>query len=916
MRTYIIALLLLLGSTISYATMHRIEGRVTDTAGQPLAGASVSLLYPEDSTLAVFGISNGDGRFAITEAKEGQYILQVAVMGYYTEYRGLTVPVPGGDNMGTVALKVNDGAHVLGEVVISGEKVPLRIKGDTLEYNAGSFKVKPNAVVEDLLRKLPGMQVDKEGNVKSMGKTVRKVLVDGKEFFGDDPKMATKNLPADAVDKVQSFEKKSDASLFTGVDDGQREQTLNLLLKEDKKAGYFGEAKIGGGLPDKYETSLKAFKFKPKSQLSMMGMLNNINKFGFTLDDYLDFNGGLSAMLQGGNVNLDLNSNEMPLDFGQPVTGRTTSGAAGFNYSLEPWAKSRFNLNYIGSGVQKFLDQYVYRRNYLPGESFEQNDHSETNEQNLNHRISTNWQTEIDSVHLLKITAYGTLGTNSGDGRSIAESYQMAALLNSLDNRTDRIGNSLGAGGTLSFTTRLKGKWPVLQTLLNAGYTHNKDEGRWFNLTHINGQEQSSNQYRNNTNDKWNGSASFTATRALGKGYYLDPSVEAAFSREALRRQQGTLGGDEIAIDSLSPYFYRTVSQLTPGLALKKNTKKIQWSAKVQWQSFALTPYLNGGQLQQHTYAYWLPSASWQKELALGQRLGLSYKTDAKAPALLQLLPVTDYSNPLVRVSGNADLRPEYDHALRLDYSHFDQFNMTNLFVSLDGRYTLNKIGWDRRVLPDLSQDMRAINTPYALRASLSAQYGRPVKKIGLNVNVGLDESWDRTLGPVNGTDNVNNTLSHKLTLGFSNLKNEVWDISWGGSAELSSSQFSLNRELNNTYYTLNGYADISYRPTPNWSFSLSGNVSYYAARSFDQSVTVPLLKAEISRYIFANQRGTISLSCFDLLDRNKAVLRTSQLNFLLEQRSNTIGRYIMLSFAYKLNRGGDDGGIKIMKKG
>src|SRR5690606_2593335 len=196
---------------------------------------------------------------------------------------------------GRILLYPNEAA-MLNEVVITGERVPIRINGDTLEYNAGSFKVKPNAVVEDLLRKLPGVQVDKEGNIKSMGKDVTKVLVDGKEFFGDDPKIATKNLPADAIEKVQSFQKRSEESLFSEIDDGQREQTLNLVLREGKKTGYFGEALGAGGVPGRYEGSLKAFKFRSKTQLAALGMLNNINKFGFSLQDYLSFSGGINNL--------------------------------------------------------------------------------------------------------------------------------------------------------------------------------------------------------------------------------------------------------------------------------------------------------------------------------------------------------------------------------------------------------------------------------------------------------------------------------------------------------------------------------------------------------------------------------------------------------------------------------------------
>ncbi|MFA6060191.1 MAG: hypothetical protein WC756_18465 [Taibaiella sp.] len=226
-----------------------------------------------------------------------------------------------------------------------------------------------------------------------------------------------------------------------------------------------------------------------------------------------------------------------------------------------------------------------------------------------------------------------------------------------------------------------------------------------------------------------------------------------------------------------------------------------------------------------------------------------------------------------------------------------------------------DKIGWSRTIQSDLSQDLLAVNTDYALQATLNTQYSRPVRKLGLQVTADFQETWNRTLSPVNGVGNVNNSLSHQLELSVSNLNSDVWDIRGGGSVQISTATYSLNKELNNTYYNYTGFARIGYRPTENWNFLISGDLTYYAASSFDNPLTIPMLKAEITRYIFKNQRGAISLNGFDLLDKNKAITRTSQLNYLMEQRSNIIGRYIMLSFSYKLNKAGrkaDQGSITI----
>jgi hypothetical protein len=190
----------------------------------------------------------------------------------------------------------------------------------------------------------------------------------------------------------------------------------------------------------------------------------------------------------------------------------------------------------------------------------------------------------------------------------------------------------------------------------------------------------------------------------------------------------------------------------------------------------------------------------------------------------------------------------------------------------------------------------------------MNTQYARPVRKLGINMSVGLTETWNKSVSVVNGINNTNSTFNHVLDLSFNNLNNEVLDIRCGGNIEFSTARYSINEELNNNYFNYSAFASINYRPSKNWNFLLSGDLTRYTAQSFDAPVTVPLLKAEVSRYILPNQRGTITLRGFDLLDKNKSVLRSSQLNYLLEQRSNIIGRYIMLSFAYKLNKAGNKG--------
>ena len=242
MKTLLSVLLLVIlsGSTIA---QYKITGQVIDEENKPLEYATIVLLNPADSTLVYFGVTNLDGEFLIKNINEGLYLMQYSFVGKKTFYKTINIPTISGGDTGILKLITQNDS--LGEVIIEAELVPLIFRNDTLEYNAKAFRTRPGAAVEELLNKLPGIEVDNSGNVKAEGEEVTKILVDGKEFFDDDPKVATKNLPAEALSKVQVIDRKSDESIFSGIDDGQREKTINLKLKEDYKKGFFGDISVG-----------------------------------------------------------------------------------------------------------------------------------------------------------------------------------------------------------------------------------------------------------------------------------------------------------------------------------------------------------------------------------------------------------------------------------------------------------------------------------------------------------------------------------------------------------------------------------------------------------------------------------------------------------------------------------------------
>ena len=263
--------------------------------------------------------------------------------------------------------------------------------------------------------------------------------------------------------------------------------------------------------------------------------------------------------------------------------------------------------------------------------------------------------------------------------------------------------------------------------------------------------------------------------------------------------------------------------------------------------------------------------------------------------------------SPLSAITGNIELHPEYEHTAGVSYHHFDAFNMAALFGFFNATYTSNKINTARFIDQDLRQQSFWVNTPYEGRLSARVSYSRPVKKLRVDVGGDLEESVRMSVSPINGVDNKTTSYTHNLSLHANNKNNTVWNIRGEAGVEITDAYYSINKEQNNTFYNYTGTGSIGFTPKNNkWSVQLSADITYYTARSFDEPTTIPLLKAEISRYFLANKRGTLTLRGFDLLDQNKSVTRLSQMNFLQERRTNIIGRYFMLSFNYKLSKTGN----------
>lgn len=899
----ILALILLLNSSTIFA--QSLSGNLIDEEGNPIVYATAVLLNPIDSTMSYYGITDEDGLFVIKNIKEGTYILQTGSMGFEPFFKAIEYPKTSGNSMGVIVMLPR--VKMLDEFQVSANRIPILIKQDTVEYIASAFKTKTDAIAEDLLKKLPGIEVDRAGNIKAQGEEVQRVLVDGKEFFSSDLTVATKNLPADAIDKVQVYNKKSDETELSGIEDGSYSKTINLILKEGKKSAYFGDVTGGYGSGDLYQAGAKLFRFTKKYQFAALGMINNINKSGFSFQDYLDFQGGLQSMMAGGggsaHIGLD-DDNRLPINFGQSINGLVNSGAAGLNFTHEARLNNRFNISYLGNGSDKKLLEKSYSTNYTADGEFNQNKDIDQNTKNRIHRLNYTWRNRIDTTQNFNMFGGASISNGSSNKTSFTESFANDVLMNNLYNVSSDESKSYSANTRATYLKTGKGSLKLFKLNANVSYSQSLSEAQWEDVKQFlaTNEEILDERFQDDESSTLRYSATSSATFKLSSLLYLVPSITAGVTDESLLRTLSD-GNLEAVITELSPDFNRKEMSVRGGLSLKRNTQKTQMDFTARIENVTLKNTLNGTSLRNESYVYFLPAMSWQYEYSTGKRLSFNYNSSINSPSARQLLPVANTTNSLQFFTGNNDLLPEYRHNARFSWLMFDQFSATSIFASANATYTRDKIIFARTIHDNLSQQIDLINGDNDYRAGANLDFTTPIRKLGLDINLRFSESWNRGISFVNDVENINTNFSHTLSLYLNNRKKDKWDLMIGGRIQITDAKYSLQESLNNRFVNMSGYSDISYTPNDKWFFSFSTDITRYSEETFGEAVNIPILRAEISHYFLKANRATLTLSAHDLLDKNKGLERISEMNYLLERQTNVLGRYAMLTFKYRLNK-------------
>ncbi len=903
-------------SATAQSSKQSIIGQVVDSTGTAIPGATVVAMLAADSSLTSFGVTKSDGAFRLRRVPTGDYILQVTFVGYAPSTQNISVE---SETLDVGKLVIRESTEALDELTISAERIPMLVNSDTLVYNAGAFKVAPNSNVESLLKKLPGIEVERDGSIKALGETVENVYVDGKEFFGDDPKIATKNLPAEAVDKVQVYDKKSDMAEFTGIEDGEDAKTINLELKEDHKKGYFGNLEGGYGENNRYDGKANINRFSGDSQLSFIGNANNVNRQAFSFNDYVQFAGGLNSLFAYGGKLADV---ALGANTGG---GNTTTASAGLNYNKDLGPNTSIRSSYFINSIDNVLDRTAQQLQILGADVSSRVDEVGNRQSgNLNNRLSLNASHEFRKGRDLRLRSNLQLTNSNTDDLNNRNTFAGTETLRS-ENTTDysNEGHTLGGGATLTFRERLASSGRSFIAELGTDINESDSDGSlssastFYDAGVLNTMENLG-QRSQTAGDNLTNRAKVSLIEPFGKRFSVESSYD--WSRNVTKNVNDVFdvqNQTEQRISDLSSNLERRYQTHRVGATLAWNKPdKVKVSAGLRYQLAKL-----GGEIQDpgnlvisRHYNHVLPSASFNYDFRPGRSIALRYFTQTRAAQLQELNPAPNNRDPLNIFVGNPDLAPEYLHGVSGRYMLFDQFTFTNFFVHARATLTDNKIVRVRTLASDLSQSVTLRNEGEALQVQGGFNFGTPIRAIGSKIGLSNTSLLRRGIEFINAEENQTTTTSTEVDLKLGNRKKDVVDISAGTRISFNSNRYSLNPVLNQSYVNRSYYADLIFNYNDTWVLSATFDLQHYNGDVFGESRNVALLGAELTRNLM-NGQAQVKLVGSDLFDQDLGVQFTNTATYIQEESVNTLGRYIMLKFVYKLSEFGGNQGVEINMK-
>lgn len=917
-KSFFLSVFILL--TVSAVAQQPIGGRVVDSAANmALQGANVRLLTANDSLIDQRS-TEADGKFQMKRVPAGQYRLQVNHLGYQSAF--IRIIVSAESDPPGLAIWLLPEYRALEEVAIIAAPPVAVLKGDTTEFDASAFSTEPYADADALVMQIPGVEIDEEGRVKAQGEDVQRIIVDGKDFFSTDPRIALKTLPADIVDKIQLIDEQSEQAQFSGFDDGQRRKVINIVTRPDRRKGYFGRTAAGYGATDRYNAGGNLNSFDGNRRVTVFAVSNNVNQSDFSM-----------AGIAGGEQEIGRNNRgRRGSNNGGGGRGLNNTHSVSTNFNDE-WLRKRLdiNANYAFNSTGNETNSLT-NREYLIGANANQfnTQHQESGSVNYSHRANMRIRFDVDSNQRIDFRPSMSFQRH----RRSSFSHNRTALINndpvnaSVRNN-DNENSNFNLSGSLDYRLRL-GK-PGRTISLNANGSVNSNKGlaqtnslnEFFEDQSLNRIDTISN--RSYTDGYGNGiSSRLTYTEPLGEYSRLQANYSlrntANYSNKEtfeFLAETGQLG----ELDrQLSNEFRNDYTYQSGGLSFqvaKRDSFRIEVGVDFQDANIRNNrTFPDEITVGSHFISY-LPNAQLSYHFSRDKKIDISYRAATNAPSISQLQDVIDNQNPLNMRTGNTDLKQEYDHRFGLRFNSVKRGSGSNFSASVNVDFTDNRIvnatliaTADTLIAPNIllgagGQFTRPenINGYYSIRGN--ATYGAPIKPWKINVNLGTTIYHNHDIGLVNLAETYANSYGINQRIGLNSRFGPKLVMSLSYTGNYSVVRNNANSKSSYNYYNQLLRNDVAYTF---WkgirvASSLYYNYNQGLADGYNQQFI--LWNASIGKKLMRRQEAEITLSAYDLLNRNTNVNRSINERYIQDTQNNALQRYFLLGFTYNLRNFG-----------
>lgn len=916
--TALLALFLFFSAQSFAQTKGQISGGLTDTSGKKaIAYATITVFNAKDTTIITYRLSDDNGKFKVPGLPLQTPLRVVITASGYDVFRKEFTLTADMAQLQLDTLQLHTRVTELDEVLVIAERPPVVFRKDTIEFNASAFKTLPTALVEDLLKKFPGIEVDKEGNITSNGKRVNKMMVEGKEFFGTDPKIASKNLPANIIDKVQVTSDKEEMKRNPDLTVDEAGVVINLTLKKAIKQGWFGKLYAGAGTQDRFETGGIVNLFRDTLQVSLLGYANNLNRTGFSISDVMSIGGfsrnNINSVMISSDGGFALND----ISFGGTGQGIQRSSGAGINMNTIISKKATLSLQYFYGQNNASLGQSVNTKQFFHDTTITTISATNATNDDYSHNLSGYLKYKIDSLSTIEYRPSFSLTKKKKNSLSNINSFSnFEDQLNESDNIQQSSASGFSMAHNINYDRSFKKKGRTLYASISMQMDNN-DADQFNNIENVfykAGTTSALDQLRQQDQQNLNANLFVSFNEPVSK------DLSFRFSETA------SLFDNKDYIDTYE-YDPATGEYIIPDEdlinGLKRSGLRTNTSAglRYKYKKFSITPGLALKSLSidnrfrkepaiKQSFVYLLPALS----VGFGT-WNVSYNVNVNEPSVTDLQPVVNNTNSLYLQLGNPSLKPTIAHTIYLNSYVFDAKNALNYNFNLNSSFNRNAIIRERTVDADGVQVTRPVNVNGVWRTSLNGSIRKQYKfnqkwkfSAGLNGGAGYGE----------GILLVNNNRSKSNNINFSSGVN--WSFNWDDKIELTqryTPSWSKSSYESKVYTDLEVWrhsasSELVVRMPKHWVWESSWEYSYNPQVAPGIQKSILRWNAAVNFLFLKNDKGQFKLSVYDLLNQNTSVYRTVAENYIRDTETTILKRYVLLTFTYNIrNFAGKVGGSR-----